>query len=724
MPKNVITANRSCALVSTLRGCTSIAVAVAGLVAVRCTTPVEAPTNPTEYTAQVKDLKARYDRDIDRVVLSWTPPPEGATFYGVFRVTPVDLAKAQGDDIPYPLVGIVPGEATTYADVLDLAQGWYFYKMVPYRVEKTVSGADTLRDTIQGYISDTISVKTGIELLFSLNRGATDVASRACTLFVTDSANVGTRVRFTQVTQDYLYHERTGDSVLVNIFDPDHPAGNDELAVLMTTGWLETSGAYKKEVRRVTVPVFEAPDHENDTGPFDLGEKIENAFPWLLEKGSGRKFVFAEITYQMTTDTGKVTRVDTLDYEVPIRPYRVRTKMRNKMGTSDATMIQMDQPNTTSDIDWYILNRPWVKFSILIDGDTTIAPDFDYWLLFPAYVGELGTKISDSTRYWIQTVPRRGKLTHGGGREHDERHIYEYSLDTTTAEGRANLEDLTITTAHPSTDDAVQDIVWPIVGESTPGSYFGENPKIWSKEEGKRYVDIQHREYGTPGENYRRIMQLQKFDMVKYGRKEFAIVLRFRGKSFGDVRTVLSGSNLAASGGRQGSTAVVSLDSYIRTYFDFFAPKITNASISHPDYVTNGDTISNVFNFVLDAEGSAADGGKARIEEVKLVIAYSPPTDTFTWNYWEWDNNIVPPITLEQMLARKSIVLPFDVRVRETGLQKVRWEAIDPSGWDSGNYFIGVVTRDEFGNEGLAPMNYEERTFGTNPMRVVVMTGK
>ena len=56
-------------------------------------------------------------------------------------------------------------------------------------------------------------------------------------------------------------------------------------------------------------------------------------------------------------------------------------------------------------------------------------------------------------------------------------------------------------------------------------------------------------------------------------------------------------------------------------------------------------------------------------------------------------------------------------------MRGLEWRGISTTGWPSGEYLIGVITADEFGNEGLAPVFFNGADNSTNPLMVTVLSG-
>jgi hypothetical protein len=79
-----------------------------------------------------------------------------------------------------------------------------------------------------------------------------------------------------------------------------------------------------------------------------------------------------------------------------------------------------------------------------------------------------------------------------------------------------------------------------------------------------------------------------------------------------------------------------------------------------------------------------------------------------------------------QLLSYRHLMIPFNVQVPNEVLNDVRWDNIDPSSWPSGDYLLSIITRDEYGNEGIAPTSFSLDPLkpNCNPWRVHVASGK
>jgi hypothetical protein len=231
------------------------------------------------------------------------------------------------------------------------------------------------------------------------------------------------------------------------------------------------------------------------------------------------------------------------------------------------------------------------------------------------------------------------------------------------------------------------------------------------------------------------LMALKKSDEVLSGFKEFFLVFSFKGTNFWEQRYVVSRKDVYDESRELTSGLVRTVSTYYA--FDLHKPNAYYLARSVEGVIGNGDTISSRFDFVLDDAG-VRDGGKARVTEIKLVIASEPDSGQImadgsmwypgTWNYLNWTQDSLYnrfPISLQDLYNSRRVTIldyPIDVPMRQ--ILNVGWRDIDPLAWPSGRYFIGVVASDEYGNEGLAPVTFDQADRHTNPLLVTVLSGK
>lgn len=664
--------------------------------------------NPDRYKMQVSGLRAAYNTATNKIDLSWNRLDTSTiSFYKVYRTSQKDSTMLRPDSVSlYALEkrDSINKNDTSFADVPELANTVYYYG---------VRGVSTVGDTVEGLLTldSLVPCTVGVEVSFNIGRGAIFTATDKCSLIVNDPARIVKSVRFTQQVLKYLYKGSTGEVLYIDLDDAANPVTNsmlpalfsDKAATATIKRWIPIKGgissALEESVSYIRMPNFEAVDTSNLNRDFAVTER-DNAFYWTLKQGNGEKRVYAEISY----NNG---RIDTVEDNIGIKPYRILVKMRNKIGIGGTMRL-----NETD----FIIYKPNIEYSVSIFADPTLAKDFSTWYVTSENNATIFTKdaddrykIADKKGAWLETKPVFEELT-GPGSMHDENHVYSYSLDTTTAQGRENLSALHVDTALPYTDVPADIGKYPfkLTGSekfneiAVPGSYWGANP-VYLR--GSEYVLTSIGGYSpvtNPGQNFRRIVALNKTQLIGAGTKEFSMIFIFKGKFFNDTRTVFIHREVDGT-----LTSRVSFDSY--------QPAAYTTSVGADDRLMNDDIIVAPFSFALVQTGSIQDKGKAMISEVKLVIAQFGDSP--------WDSTISANMTLDALYGLRHIVLPFDLKVTKASANGVRWDNIDPSDWPSGNYLMAIITKDEFGNQGFAPFS-PNSTKISNPWRINVMSGK
>jgi len=281
-------------------------------------------------------------------------------------------------------------------------------------------------------------------------------------------------------------------------------------------------------------------------------------------------------------------------------------------------------------------------------------------------------------------------------------------------QGRENFRELRITSKIPSGTVLQLSGSEALNEYAVPGSYFGETPKAWvkGKDAPGAVLPVQEIYRKSAAENSARFRAMTRSIVTAFGKKEFTIVCRFKGRHFNDTRVMLAGSFILRS--RLGASR------YALTWLDAYPPAAIPVSIDANERIDNGDTLTSTFDFYLD-NGSIVDKGGSRVSDVRLLISKCPAGQR--WDYWNWTGDTIPPVTLAQMLQSVHTIIPYQVRVPDVTVNSVKWEDIIPTEWKSGDYYLGVYTSDEFGNSGLAPMAFDGG-FYTNPLKVTVISGK
>jgi len=209
-------------------------------------------------------------------------------------------------------------------------------------------------------------------------------------------------------------------------------------------------------------------------------------------------------------------------------------------------------------------------------------------------------------------------------------------------------------------------------------------------------------------------------NLYSNGRKEFAIIARFRGRFFGEDRIVISSGRIRRA------------QSYV-SYYDAYPPvcKRDSWEFYFPD---DGSTIDGALYIDLNSDGEIYDDGEqqtnrgvvedrggADVASIDLVVAEMPDELVASW-----DRSTYRDITLEQLYSYRHRVFPFEVGKRDDAskVYPVRWGPIDPSGWDTGWYLIAIVASDEYGNRGICPFKKAGgRGYNTNPQHWRIVTG-
>jgi hypothetical protein len=437
-------------------------------------------------------------------------------------------------------------------------------------------------------------------------------------------------------------------------------------------------------------------------------------FPWWLLKGNGAKTVWARM---VNKEDG---RAEVKEDEIQIEPFGnnnvIKIKLENKQTPPDESMRRiMIKGLSTRDV----IYKPWVKFSVTIFSDTTIARDFHYWLAFAAGEHQLRNSLGkepSEIKNWLETPPLEGHLT-GLGPDHDEDEVYEYRLD----------DDTTLTYLR-KTWDADGEVVknekllnHNFSVNAAPGSYWGEPADIQAQGSQK----IIGSSAGDPAVRAAHLRDTLKYlvsSSMQQGAKQFVILALFRGRYFDDVRVAASVTTLDL-----GKAPL----SEVRSYMDLYPP-FANMKDRGPDYPHNfgaGDVITDrriTYELAQGSEsgGSVTDKGGADVDTIELVVARIPE---------EWDDldddtltsrvAAMPPDSIFKLRAHDNFrytVFPFEITVRRHSIGRVGWKNIPTSDWPTGKYLFAIRTVDEFGNGGFAPVSDDY----TNPWWAKVLTGK
>jgi hypothetical protein len=676
-----------------------------------------AAQDPQTWKMPVAGVTADYIKETDKVLVRWERPSEFD--YDVFTLYRAPLFAGVADTLDTALLNaagiwkVLGKNDSAYTDTPGVSNIVFVYAIRAARY----SDAQT-RDLVEGVFSEWCydTVLVGADVSFNINGGDIYVVTPGCSVFVNDYALRLKSVRFTQKIATWLVNTSNQTRLKMSGFDdPLNLPDNERLKALVKEGWLKETSELGANVVLDSVPIFDSLDARNPllAGPQILDGMV-NAFPWNLEMGNGRKRVYAEITFK-----DPALPADTLEDYIDIRPYRITMKMQNKTGASDETMRRIESETFKGRLgsgdNFYIVYARHVDFSVSIYADTSVADTFHYWLLTSDSTCVIDFNIVNEKVSWLETTPLRGGLTGGGGFFHDDNHVYRYQFDPSMPGN--DVAALRRTSTKPGTSSYKSKVPgFKFTGSElfnetcVPGSYWGENPLWWNAgdsalQPAQAFIDKPSASLDS------QFVSLAQDELYGKGKKEFAIVARFTGKYFGDTRTIVSNKK---EDGEYG----------MRTYFDLYPPEINMTAKddngpSH-DYFTIGSYIIGPFNYALDKRNSVIDQGFSEVEDVYLIIAQKPPD-------FEWNDRMCTTLPLDTLFKMRYQIFRYDIKVRTFVLQKVRWDNIDPTEWPSGQYLMGIVAEDEFGNAGFGISNeqfVDGRPAFPNPWIVTVLTGR
>lgn len=461
--------------------------------------------------------------------------------------------------------------------------------------------------------------------------------------------------------------------------------------------------SFSQVVNDSALPIFDF-SADQDAQNFDQRQiSFENqgvgktrAVSWVLPLGSKEKKVFALLEFYSRDAVS--FQPETLVAQLAVAPYYIKTKYEHVMqiingdnsdqlspnyrsGNSNATAINEVYQSTKK--NKVTINSKFIEFSVSIGSDSTMSQAFDCWIVYGenlncAAGGRLNAPL------WA-TAPQRFSLT-GAGKYHDERQKYVYSFDPNSEQGKINLR-----YAVP-------------INASLAATY----PYVESPLDTSTHRDI--------NQNFKNIISSKQVsESLGEMKKKFILVLKFVGTEFEDDRYYFSEPSLLPGSKLTNTTT--------ESYLDFFVPFIRLIQSKSPYFLTNGDTLVNNLDFVLDEGQSIHDGGLARITKLELIIAKKPAN--LEWNPLSWkDSSDVPIVNLELFKQNSYSIIPYPIAAPLATLKNVAWNAIDLSAIPSGKYFIGIIASDEFGNEGFAGYKFNQDTKATNPFEVTVLSGK
>jgi hypothetical protein len=657
----------------------------------------------------VGNLRADYTQSSSKVNLSWDvldwsrvlTAGSDSGFYRVFRLT----KNPQGDTSSFKTIDF-DKSSTSGSDILGLDNTTYYYSIGAIVVHKR---SGTIADTVVGSIGPTslasVVVKSGV--LFNINKGSVFTAVDLCSLIINlPQQNLLSSVRF---TQDYIKNWKKTDGTRMRVYvdDPDNPPSVDSM--LIKNGWLTSAAKLAPGVTEEVLADFSTTDPRNSTRSYSGSSMNEgdNFFAWWLKKGNGTKKVWAELTY---TDG----RVDTISDNIDIAPYRIQINFRNKTGSADETMrIRKLSSGGTG----YFIYKPIVQFNVSIFADTTIDTAFSYWLAIADTTPTIPYIITDPLKAWLETKPRAGRLS-GIGPAHNDDSIYTYMLDTLSERGRENLSDMRKTIRSPQGDLAFRLKGLSYLNETcVPGSFWGKTPLYWN---GSNFDSTQIPILLSPGNAFKKVRAVQKSP----GTKEVIVIAVFKGRYFGDTRTAASsGEALSKYNGRPEGEGP-------RGLFDLYQPRLYFLGATGDDgWQNNGSIINSTFNVALGRNMSIEDAGYANVTSLRLLIAKND--GSIPWNLVVSDIAATRKVTADTLSLGavqklRYVEIPFPIIASSSIIYGVKWTNLDLTDWPSGSYIMGVIARDQFGNEGFAPPMVPATADKpwTNPWQVTIFTGK
>ncbi len=673
---------------------------------------------------EVQNVKVNFDAGRNQVLVTWDKlPNDQVSFYQIYRITldSLDPSIEYQNWLPTERRAAINKDSSSFWDVLGLSNTIYCYGVRAAVISLRYNGyADTSYGLMKA--SDLKQIPVGADIGFSINNNALFTSDDHVKLVNIDPDSRLKSVRYTNSIHTFLRNKISGNKVEVNFSDPKNPPDTNFLKQLVPTFIKDyTYTLLTADVEMVDIPDFDAPDSLNIVKSQDPPFDEQHNFLWRLKHGNGDKKVYVERAYK-TDLQGKTQKTDTVVDDIKIAPYRIKMDIRNQTSGANITMRKVIQ-TASGNIDLYVY-KPFINFSVSIFADTTIEQDFSYWIAIgDSSQGPLDGKAAQ----FLETAPRFAKLT-GLGATHDDDKVYSYSFDPSNAEGKVNLSQLIKTLGRgpniPEIDGGQLPPLFKLRGSSTrlnetavPGSYYGKNPQ---RLVGTTLSGSQLTISGTPNELYNRILNMSKTQRFVYGQKEVIVFARFVGKKFGDTRMCTIGSTLSGD----------PLQKLTKTRFDLYAPAVLfNTDVTSSTTLNNASLpITAPFVFALQGSGGVRDGGAANVVGIDLII--SKVDDQLNWVtpvYTPLPPGTIPPIifadtiSVDYLLAQRHSVFPFPIKTISANIAGVQWK-LDPSDWPSGRYLMAVVTKDQFGNTGLAPAT--STALFSNPWLVTVQTGK
>lgn len=263
------------------------------------------------------------------------------------------------------------------------------------------------------------------------------------------------------------------------------------------------------------------------------------------------------------------------------------------------------------------------------------AGGFEVWLVTGTRYPTI-TPSDFERKNWVMTAPRTYQFS--SDTLHDSGHVYTYSLDTATAEGRENVS-------------------WLLHGKGTTV-------------DGVMDSSLQ--------QNMDSLTNVIGSQLDRSGTKEVLLVVRSLATCFSDTTIWVFGT-IPGFGWSE------------RLTFDWYPPLIyVDPSPDNPLHLGNDSVITGPFSFALD-EPAVEDLGGTPVTAVRLMVSRKPAGMV-------WDPDSTPSTLLLEDLADHVVgVYPLDIPGDTCVVRSAVWEAIEPAGWPLGEYLMAVVTVDQFG---------------------------
>ncbi len=618
-----------------------------------CDGPVD-PESAAGLLLEIPSLTANYNNGV--IDLTWEAPEGSFDYYRVYRTTETDPL---GNPDMSKLVSTLQRDSIaktrlSFVDQPEPAEGTYYYGIRAVRIaddgtheEGALSPLDAQGNT------QLVAVEVGYDVRFTINRDDEYTLTPSCSLIVEDPDHVLSSVRFTQIR---------GDSVATGAGEPvDEKDLYNQVRDMNAYGLLLPPGVSYSvpDTGRINFEVDD-PWNPNRTPHYDASRGV-HGLAWQLKPGSGRKSVYAELTYNTGTK-------DTVTDIIYTQPHNVALTIRNssdiETGTvRDTSESYLNAQGQESEVQMLVFYTDTIRFSVKVFGDRAIERDFEYWLVSAKAWSDAAPN-SLQKKPWIMTTPQSASLTDTGGL-HDPGAVYSIDVDTVSARGKTLFDTL-------------------LAGKRNDVDTLFTGP------------------YREQKEWFDKLFSSGLYEGDNRARKQFLLVARFKESYFGGSFLLVYGLN----GPDVEET---------RTYRDIYPPLVKYDNGEENEHrLAEGDTVNGPFTFALDT-ASLIDSGLARITDVRLGIARLP-------SGYEWSPDSAGDFTLDDFYSLSNEVFAFSVEKPAAVIKDVRWEDIDPTEWTSGHYLVGIIYANARGDEGFAWVWGDTKYVGTNPFRVYVST--